>query len=117
MKFGYLRRNFGQMNTVPKLPQALVPARRICELLHAKAKIEPDPREPATGLMPGAYQGSIQFNSVNFWYPAEPTKQVLDGLSFAVEPGQKVAFVGETGCGKSAQHRQHFPGSNAQSRD
>ena len=31
----------------------------------------------------------------------ERQKLVLNGLSFTVEPGQKVAFVGQAGCGKS----------------
>ena len=32
---------------------------------------------------------------------AETQKPVLNGLSFTVEPGQKVALVGKAGCGKS----------------
>ena len=31
----------------------------------------------------------------------ERQKLILNGLSFTVEPGQKVAFVGQAGCGKS----------------
>ena len=33
--------------------------------------------------------------------PTEKQKKVLRGLSFCVEPGQKVALVGKAGCGKS----------------
>ena len=42
---------------------------------------------------------------VDFTYPTEPSKQVLHDLSFTVKPGQKVAFVGSTGCGKSTSIR------------
>ena len=36
-----------------------------------------------------------------FAYPSAPTTQVLHDLSFTVQPGQTVAFVGHSGCGKS----------------
>ena len=38
-------------------------------------------------------------------------------LLFAVELDGIAELVSETGCGKSAQHRQNFPGSNDRSRD
>ena len=41
------------------------------------------------------------FENVCFTYPTERQKQVLFGLSFNASPGQKVAFVGKAGCGKS----------------
>ena len=78
------------MSTIPKVPQALIPARRICELLHSKAKIEPDPRRAAAGgeggagLRPARFGGHIRFDAVDFTYPTEPSKQVLHGLSFEV---------------------------------
>jgi ABC-type multidrug transport system fused ATPase/permease subunit len=42
--------------------------------------------------------GAIEFRQVHFSYGRE---QVLDGLSFRIEPGQTVALVGPTGAGKS----------------
>jgi ABC-type multidrug transport system fused ATPase/permease subunit len=35
---------------------------------------------------------------VVFRYPTDLRKPVLQGISFTVEPGQKVALVGPTGC-------------------
>ncbi|KAL4973652.1 P-loop containing nucleoside triphosphate hydrolase protein [Aspergillus desertorum] len=46
-------------------------------------------------------QGSIEFRDVYFRYPTRLTVPVLSGLSFSVRPGQFVAFVGASGCGKS----------------
>ena len=47
-------------------------------------------------------QGRIVFNDVNFYYPSDPNQRlVLNGLNLVCEPGQKVAIVGESGCGKS----------------
>ena len=46
-------------------------------------------------------QGSIEFCNVHFRYPTRPTQPVLAGLSFTAKPGQFVALVGASGCGKS----------------
>ncbi|KAF3056757.1 Leptomycin B resistance protein [Trichoderma lentiforme] len=45
--------------------------------------------------------GSVEFRNVHFRYPTRPTQPVLSGLSFTVKPGQFVALVGASGCGKS----------------
>ncbi len=42
----------------------------------------------------------IEFRNVSFAYPAS-TKKVLDNFSLIIEPGQKIAFVGENGAGKT----------------
>ena len=43
-------------------------------------------------------RGDIEFRSVSFAYDSDP---VLSGLSFRVRPGEKIAFVGSSGAGKS----------------
>ncbi len=45
--------------------------------------------------------GTIRFDNIRFAYPERPENIILDGLNFEVAPGQTVAFVGETGSGKS----------------
>ncbi|NXA15021.1 ABCBB protein, partial [Sapayoa aenigma] len=47
------------------------------------------------------FKGSIEFLNCKFKYPSRPDMQVLKGLSIAVKPGQTLAFVGSSGCGKS----------------
>lgn len=45
--------------------------------------------------------GSIEFRDVHFRYPTRPEQPVLRGLNLTVKPGQYVALVGASGCGKS----------------
>ncbi|CAJ1087609.1 bile salt export pump-like [Xyrichtys novacula] len=47
------------------------------------------------------FQGNIDFIDCKFTYPTRPDIQVLNGLTVSVKPGQTLAFVGSSGCGKS----------------
>ncbi|XP_049919135.1 bile salt export pump-like [Epinephelus moara] len=47
------------------------------------------------------FQGNIEFIDCKFTYPTRPDIQVLNGLNVSVKPGQTLAFVGSSGCGKS----------------
>lgn len=44
---------------------------------------------------------SVSFENVEFCYPSKPSERVLQGVSLTINSGNKVAFVGESGCGKS----------------
>jgi len=47
-------------------------------------------------------KGKVEYNNVKFYYPSdEDKKMVLNGLSLTIQPGQKVALLGESGCGKT----------------
>uniref|UniRef100_A0A7E4VAT3 Multidrug resistance protein 1 n=1 Tax=Panagrellus redivivus TaxID=6233 RepID=A0A7E4VAT3_PANRE len=46
-------------------------------------------------------KGKIEFENVHFHYPSRPDVKALNGVSWSVEPGQTIAFVGHSGCGKS----------------
>lgn len=45
--------------------------------------------------------GTIEFRDIHFRYPTRPDVPVLRGLNLTVKPGQYVALVGASGCGKS----------------
>lgn len=72
--------------------QGAAAAQRLNEILEA-------PREQALSAPP-AKSGRIAFENVWFRY-GEAGDWVLKGVSFAVEQGEKIAFVGPSGCGKS----------------
>ena len=81
--------------TVQRSAKALAAAERIVEVLEVEPQLKdgPDAR-PAPPL-----RGRIVFDHVDFSYA--PGNRALERVTFAVEPGAKVAIVGATGSGKS----------------
>jgi len=47
------------------------------------------------------FRGNVEFIDCKFTYPTRPDIQVLNSLNVSVKPGQTLAFVGSSGCGKS----------------
>jgi ABC-type multidrug transport system fused ATPase/permease subunit len=64
--------------------------------------LRPSPTTPIRDDKPPGLPGPIRFERVSVVYSAaDGARQALDGVSFAIEPGQTVALVGATGAGKS----------------
>ncbi|CAH8603687.1 unnamed protein product [Schistosoma haematobium] len=47
------------------------------------------------------FSGHIEFKHVNFRYPTRPETKVLNNFTYSIQPGSKIALVGQSGCGKS----------------
>ena len=79
---------------VTELQNALACAARVFELLDADDQV-PE-AENAKVLQP---DGHVQLEDVSFRYL--PDRPLIEGLSLDVKPGQRIAIVGPTGCGKT----------------
>lgn len=47
-------------------------------------------------------RGKIEFQNVSFAYPSTPQEMVLDNISLTITPGETLAILGSTGCGKTS---------------
>lgn len=54
-----------------------------------------------TGTKTTPIHGDVAFNDVSFFYPQRKDFKVLDHLTFSAKKGEKIAFVGASGAGKS----------------
>ena len=84
--------------------RAAASALRIYEILDEKPAIVDRP-----GARPlSAPRGRVEFRNVTFRYPGAADGEspaVLDGFDLVIQPGETVAIVGRTGCGKSTVAR------------
>ena len=82
---------------VTELQNALSCAARVFELLDAPAQ-SPDAPD-ARVLTPEAVDGRVELRDVRFRYV--PDRPLIEDFRLTVQPGQRVAIVGPTGCGKT----------------
>ena len=93
----YLQRFFTPIKDLSEkyyiMQSAMASSERIFELL------DETPEPDGNGHRVSALRGAIEFRDV--WFAYRPGEYVLKGLSFAIQPGERVALVGATGAGKS----------------
>ena len=80
---------------VTELQNALACADRVFELIEAPAKT-PEPENPR---YPERVEGAVEIRDLAFSYV--PEKPLIGDFNLSVKPGQRIAIVGPTGCGKT----------------
>ena len=80
---------------VTELQNALACSGRVFELLETPART-PEPEHPQC---PEEIHGAVDIHNLQFAY--DPEKPLIGDFNLSVKPGQRVAIVGPTGCGKT----------------
>ena len=80
---------------VTELQNAIACAARLLELIHEPSQTP----EPSNAVELQDVKGSVVLENVDFSYT--PEKALIQNFNLSVQPGQRVAIVGPTGCGKT----------------
>ncbi len=71
---------------------------KVMEVYYSEPRIKDAPNALD---IPGRFKGRVEFRNVSFKY-ADGKLPVLENISFTVDPGETLAIMGETGCGKTS---------------
>jgi len=80
------------------LQTLFIAAEKIFEVIDRKTKIDTN---DSAGLRLEALKGNTEIIEGEFSYPTRQDVQVLNKLTMSINSGEKIALVGESGCGKS----------------
>lgn len=83
------------IENIEVVQEAFVSINKIYDILDHKEYLE----DLETGIELKEVKGKIEFKNV--WFSYDNQNWVLKDISFVIEPGQSVALVGKTGCGKT----------------
>lgn len=95
----YIKQLFGPITRIidnmESVQEAFVSINKIYDILDHKEYLE----DLESGLQIENVKGKIEFKHV--WFSYDNENWILKDVSFTIEAGQSVAFVGKTGCGKT----------------
>lgn len=83
------------IENMESVQEAFVSINKIYDILDRKEFLE----DLETGIQLKDVKGKIEFKNV--WFSYDNKNWVLKNVSFIIEPGQSIALVGKTGCGKT----------------
>jgi ATP-binding cassette, subfamily B, bacterial len=95
----YLTSMYKPLRTLARISSQFSKAMASAERIAGIFKIEPEIYDDRPGLRPNTLRGEIVFRNVSFAYG--DGKRVLSDISFNIAAGQRAAFVGASGAGKS----------------
>lgn len=84
---------------IMQMSRAMASSKRICEVLDTKADLSDDKSAHKDSVISN---GKIEFKNVSFRYYKDRKENVLDNISFTINPGETVGIIGTTGSGKSS---------------
>ena len=90
------------MRDIGHIRKAVAAIRSIYSTLDTQSLIPPFPEDNINKIPADNIIGKIEFKNVYFVYPTHPSNVILKNISFEILPGQRVALVGYSGCGKSS---------------
>ncbi len=96
---GYSRQFSRPINMISQQMASIFAALAGAERVFAVMDEEPEAADKPEARPVGEIEGDVRFEHVTFGYV--PEKIVLDDLTLYAKPGQKIAFVGSTGAGKT----------------
>lgn len=86
---------------MPDYAKAKTAVNSMFELFERQTKINNYESSNGITIEDDKLKTDISIESVEFCYPNRPDSKILKGLNLTVKEGQRVAFVGSSGCGKS----------------
>lgn len=89
------------MSFAPDYAKAKIAADSVFNIIDRKATYADPYSDEGKKLKPEEVRGQIDIQNVDFRYPSRPDTQVLHKLCLEIPAGSTVAFVGQSGCGKS----------------
>lgn len=122
MLIGWMSSVFGNIGNLSWLQRQLMTNLSDIQIYHEMLSQEPAVKESMTPISLPTFAGKIEFKNVSFRYPVAPkikdeehsgdaeeksedvdaqAKEILNDVSFIIEPGETVAIVGHSGVGKT----------------